>query len=516
MNMPDSPGHGAAALTTKTLSRRITIANTALVCAMVVIAGAVTLGLLALMAKVELAVDEYEEVILLDRAADAVDRATLRLRLGAPEGEVLTDLADAEGRMNAFVRYQSGEELIEAAHQAKERDLATSVLADLDLAQAQLDQAASERYGVVARDALARAAAALEALAATTDVSEVRASAMSHARFTGFAVAGVAAAIVAATIALSLGTHRRLVRALGDLRRGARRIAAGQFSERLSEGGDREIAELAADFNQMAAELDTLYRVMEAKVEEKSRELVRSERLASVGFLAAGVAHEINNPLGIIAGYAELSRKWIAARPSEHQLHDARGALEVIREEAFRCKEIVGKLMTLSRPGDGTCEAVCMTEVARDVVSLVRGLERARSRRILFQPADGDATVAGNAAELRQVALNLLVNSVDATEPDVGEIQVRVEADGRLVRLAVSDNGRGMTEETRRNAFEPFFSGRTARAREPGMGLGLTISHAIVEAHGGRLRAESDGPGRGSRFVVELPLDHMEVSDDGD
>ncbi|MCA9310191.1 MAG: HAMP domain-containing histidine kinase [Phycisphaerales bacterium] len=499
----------------KTLSRRITIANSALICAIIAIGASVALGLFALMSKVELAVDEYEEVRLLDRASDAVDRARLRLRLRADQDEIVADLEEAEQRMDVFVTYQSGEELIEEDHQEQERELARSILADLTTVSERLKSGDASAGGDGDGDVeavLERAADRLVSLASATDVSEVRSSALQRARLTAISVVSMSAAIIVAAIVVSVSTHRRLVGALDELRRGARRVATGHFAERLSESGDREIADLAADFNQMASELDTLYRVMEARVDEKSRELVRSERLASVGFLAAGVAHEINNPLGIIAGYAELSRKWIAGRPSEGQLNDTRGALEAIREEAFRCKDIVGQLMTLSRPGDNTYESVCLAEVARDIVSLVRGLERARSRKISFVPPSGDATVTGNAAELRQVALNLIINAVDATSPDSGEIRISLETGRRMVRMIVADNGRGMTDDTRHNVFEPFYSARSARPRESGMGLGLTISYAIVEAHGGRLLAESDGVDRGSRFIVELPVAPTETS----
>src|SRR5204863_8459420 len=115
----------------------------------------------------------------------------------------------------------------------------------------------------------------------------------------------------------------------------------------------REFSELAGEFNQMASELDGLYRELEAKVAAKSKELVRSERLASVGFLAAGVAHEINNPLSIISGYAELSLKRLLDSDDNdpQSIAEAAQGLRIIRDESFRCKEITGKLLSLAKTG---------------------------------------------------------------------------------------------------------------------------------------------------------------------
>src|SRR5205823_14282927 len=117
-----------------------------------------------------------------------------------------------------------------------------------------------------------------------------------------------------------------------------------------ARGGNGEFKEVAAFFNGLARELADLYKGMEEKIISRSRELVRSERLASVGFLAAGVAHEINNPLSVISGYAELSLRQLN-RADDAALHEVSQALQIIRDEAFRCKEITGKLLSLARGG---------------------------------------------------------------------------------------------------------------------------------------------------------------------
>src|SRR5205814_1271179 len=264
-----------------------------------------------------------------------------------------------------------------------------------------------------------------------------------------------------------------------------------------------------------AGELDSFTRQLETKVATKSKELVRSERLASVGFLAAGVPHEINNPLSIISGYAELSLKQLqhataGARTTEEAdaMREVTQALRAIRDEAFRCKEITGKLLSLARGGtERSKEEFSIARIAEEVASLVRGLASYRDRRVVV---DLDAreilTVCGNPNEIKQVLLNLVVNALDASPPQAGVVRVEARrADANWVELIVSDNGRGMPPHVLEHVFEPFFTAKRGTSAEPGTGLGLSITHAIVQGHGGTVRAESEGLGRGSRFVVRLP-----------
>ena len=308
---------------------------------------------------------------------------------------------------------------------------------------------------------------------------------------------------LAAATFTSVVQYRTVLLPLERLREGVRRVAAAQFSGEVAETGDKEFVELAGEFNRMAKELGEFYRKLEEKVIAKSRELVKSERLASVGFLAAGVAHEINNPLNIISGYAELSLRRLTSSTDESAVQDTRQVLRVIRDESFRCKEITGKLLSLAKGSGDSREALSLDSVAREVAVLARGLTDYRDRQLELK-FDGPLSVMANATEMKQVLLNLTVNALQAVNPGEGKVLIEGRRRNGWVELCVADNGYGMSPDSLRHVFEPFFT-RKPGARAPGTGLGLSITHAIVENHGGRIRAESEGVGLGSRFTLELP-----------
>jgi signal transduction histidine kinase len=316
---------------------------------------------------------------------------------------------------------------------------------------------------------------------------------------------------VVAAVVLSIAQDRLVVAPLQRLRAGVRRVSAAQFTEKLDPAGmasSPEFLELAAEFNRMAEELDGFYRRLEEQVRTKSRELVQSERLASVGFLAAGVAHEINNPLNIISGYAELTFKQldpVRGALSETSIGEARESLRLIRDEAFRCKEITEKLLSLSRNGSDSREPLDLSGVARDVVSMTRGLTNYKDRRLTVKLDPSEPLeVQANLTEMKQVLLNLTINALESVQPMGGEVSIEGRRTRDWVELCVNDNGRGMAPEVLRHVFEPFFTARRGSGGR-GTGLGLSITHAIVESHGGRISAESAGPGRGARFTVRLP-----------
>lgn len=296
-----------------------------------------------------------------------------------------------------------------------------------------------------------------------------------------------------------------------DLERGAGRVAHGQFDFRIEVHSGDEMEDLAEAFNNMTERLSETYHDLERQVNERSRQLVRSERLASVGFLAAGVAHEINNPLASIAFCSEALEQRLNDRDQASRGREAPEGtdddkvvtkyLKMIQEEAFRCKAITQRLLEFSRGGERVREPIDLAQIVQAVVDMVEHLETSHGKRIVFQPARRVVAWV-NAQEIKSVVLNLVVNALESMD-EGGELRIHLAQRAGTAVLEFADTGCGMTAETLENIFEPFYTrSRTGK----GTGLGLSISHRVISQHGGEIEAVSAGPNRGSTFTVRLPL----------
>ncbi|HEU4381982.1 MAG TPA: ATP-binding protein [Anaeromyxobacteraceae bacterium] len=283
-------------------------------------------------------------------------------------------------------------------------------------------------------------------------------------------------------VAAAVGWHlvRSVARPVAELRAGAERIAAGDLDTRIGVDAPDEFGALARQFNAMTASL-----------KEHQERLVQSEKLAGIGRLAAGVAHEINNPLGVILGYTRLLRKRAQGPLAED--------LAVIEEETLRSLEIVDGLLDLARPPRLTIQAVDLRELSEEVVGR---LTEAHQLDGIAVHVTGRGSAPGDAQKLRQVLWNLVRNGAEATGAG-GRLEVAVsQSDGR-VQVSVADSGPGVDLEARNRLFEPFF---TTKAK--GTGLGLAVSRAIARAHGGDLAPAETAAG--ARFVLTLPLAHAQ------
>jgi signal transduction histidine kinase len=309
---------------------------------------------------------------------------------------------------------------------------------------------------------------------------------------------------------LMLLFHRWVLYPVRLLQRGVRRVARGSFDYKIELDTGDEMQDLAEAFNDMTAKISLTYADLEQQVQERSRQLVRSERLAGVGFLAAGVAHEINNPLASIAFCSEALENRLghiladSANPDHGVVSNY---LKMIQEEAFRCKSITEKLLDFSRCNDIKRERTDLASLIQGVVDMIRHIGKYRGKVIVFQAKEG-VVAHVDSQEMKQVVLNLVVNALDSMETG-GTLRIDTRYSHGMAEMIFSDNGCGMTPEVLENIFEPFF---TRRKVGKGTGLGLSITHRIVSQHHGEIMASSPGEGKGATFKVRLPIHPSEMS----
>lgn len=319
--------------------------------------------------------------------------------------------------------------------------------------------------------------------------------------------------IVIICVSISVGLMLLLIRLtfvwifkpLHTLVEGSRQVAHGKYDTRIMLATNDEIGELAGAMNFMTEQFEEQLRQLEEsrrdldeKVQQKSRELVRSERLASVGFLAAGVAHEINNPLMAISACAESLQRRVG-QPED--IDYVRRYLTMIQEEAFRCKGITERLLGLARNETRERTKTDFVLIVIDMLEMIRQQDAFKKKNVSLELPES-LVITVNAQEMKQVVLNLLTNAFQNTD-ETGQVWVRLRLQNDRVVLSIQDDGVGMDAEVRQNIFEPFFSRRSGGS---GTGLGLSITHRIIEEHHGRISAFSEGTGKGATFTVELPM----------
>jgi signal transduction histidine kinase len=290
------------------------------------------------------------------------------------------------------------------------------------------------------------------------------------------AIAFVVGALVLAAV-LAAHLSRSIAAPLAVLGAGAARLGRGDLDTRIALPSGDEFGALAAEFNGMAASL-----------KQHHEELVRSEKLAGLGRVAAGIAHELNNPLQVMLGYVSLDRDRVKG---EVALHLAR-----IEREARRCKDIVDALLQLARPAIAFVPVpVDVREVAEEVADAVR---IALGERAPAVSVTGDARALGTRARFRQILFNLARNGAEAAGPG-GAVRLELSAEGRSATISVTDTGPGIPAAVVDRIFEPFFT-----TRPDGTGLGLAIARALAASLDGELELDRAG-GPGARFTVRVP-----------
>jgi PAS domain S-box-containing protein len=223
-------------------------------------------------------------------------------------------------------------------------------------------------------------------------------------------------------------------------------------------------------------------------------QLTQTEKLTSLGLLAAGVAHEVNTPLAVISNYIQMLAKQMPEGDHRHTIIDK------IVKQTFRASEIVNNLLNFSRTGPGELADVDLNRVVEETLSLVAHPLKASQIQVVKQLTEGIPAVRGSANKLQQVFLNLFLNARDAM-PSGGMLEVRSAAHNGSVEVEVVDTGNGITREHIHKIFDPFFTTKTSGR---GTGLGLSVSYGIIKEHAGKIDVRST-PGRGTSFHVEFP-----------
>ncbi|HZL73526.1 MAG TPA: HAMP domain-containing sensor histidine kinase [Planctomycetota bacterium] len=340
----------------------------------------------------------------------------------------------------------------------------------------------------------------------------------------GFLTAPPLASTVWASVAiLVLGTlmlimltyvllNRLVLSPLASIVDASGRVSEGDYSRRIPAAARTdEVGTMIQAFNSMMEKLDAYHQTLQSdirkareRITDTERKLFHAQRLSTTGTLAAGIAHEINNPLGGMMNAAEAlkSGKLDAAKQAQY--------LELIADGLNRVKAIVQKILHF-RPQAFQPAPVAVRETVDRAVSFLDHKASKRGIEILNEVPPEVEPVIGDALELQQAILNILMNAVDAVEPGKGRIRVSHRREGGRVRIIIEDNGMGMSAEELERCMDPFY---TTKDAGEGSGLGLPVAASIVENHGGRLQVRSE-KGTGTTVTLELPAGEVPAAGGG-
>jgi two-component system NtrC family sensor kinase len=303
------------------------------------------------------------------------------------------------------------------------------------------------------------------------------------------------------------------------LEQGTERLAAGDLGYQIDVRSSDEIGELAESFNALSSQLKAEHnenvawtRTLEQRVEQKTRELKRAhehalhtEKMASIGKMAAVLAHEINNPLSGILTYAKLLRKWLDHEDGgSNRRTEIRESLDLIASESRRCGDLVKNLLTFSRTTPMNLQATDLNKVIDRSLRLVQHQLDLASIQVQPELDPELPPVLCDGAQIEQVLLALVMNAIDAM-PQGGNLWLitKLNREEGTVRIVVRDDGSGIPPDLLPRLFEPFL---TTKETGRGVGLGLAISRSILERHNGSIEVQSE-VGRGTTFTVTLPWD---------
>ncbi|HTB92504.1 MAG TPA: ATP-binding protein [Candidatus Sulfotelmatobacter sp.] len=270
------------------------------------------------------------------------------------------------------------------------------------------------------------------------------------------------------------------------------RVRSGDLSARVAFAKRRDdIGQLGRQFNEMVEQLERNRGEIENL---HRREMGRAEHLATLGELAAGLAHEIRNPLAGIAGVVDVMGKELPAESS------SRTVLVDVQNEILHIQNILNDLLSYARPRPPTFHPADLNVTIEQAVMLARQQVRTRPVKVLFSPNPSLPPVAHDPALIQQVVLNLVLNGIQAILGE-GVVEVAINMEDTHALISVKDNGKGISPDALPKIFRPFFT-----TRKDGTGLGLSLASGIVQSHGGKIEASSI-PGQGTQFRIHLPIE---------
>lgn len=327
---------------------------------------------------------------------------------------------------------------------------------------------------------------------------------------------GIAIGVILIIIFVAIFLTKRIARPLQRLEEVAKKIENGDYRSDFSIKAPREIENLATSLNQMARELENeknelenWANTLEVKVGERTDELkkihdqlFRSEKLASIGKLAAGVAHEINNPLtGVLTNSSLLLEDLDESDPRREDV-------QVIVNETIRCREIVKRLLDFARQTKPTKKLANINQIIDNIILLVRNQSSFRNIIIKKNLSENIPEILADMDQIQQVFINLILNASEAMQ-NGGQLTIEssIAKNEDFIQITFTDTGCGIKEQDKVKIFDPFFT-----TKGHGTGLGLSISYGIIERHGGKIIVDST-PGSGTVFTIFLPVDYEETDD---
>ena len=311
--------------------------------------------------------------------------------------------------------------------------------------------------------------------------------------------------------AIAVLLARRIASPIQQLVKAASKFSEGDLRTPVDVQGSEEVNILAREFEVMRRQLLDSYSTLEEKIEERTRalreaqfQISHQEKMASLGLLAAGVAHEIGNPLTGISSMTQIIKR----KSGDSEIKEY---TSTILENINRISRIVRELVDFTRPSSYEATEVDANAVIKSAIGIVRYDKRAKSIALDMDLQDTLPQLYLVEDQLLQVCINILINAIDACPGDTGQLHIRSFSDASAVHLHFKDNGVGIPDDDQGKIFEPFF---TTKQVGKGTGLGLSVSYGIVKNWNGRITVESI-VGQGSTFKIEIPIKQVETTHEG-